>query len=59
MLSKSHTKHHFKGFDSGFTEPQAKRDADTLLDFAIHRRQKETGSPKSTRVKTMHVHSAV
>jgi hypothetical protein len=27
---------HFKGFGSRFTELQAKVDADTLLDFAIH-----------------------
>jgi hypothetical protein len=33
---------HFKGFGSGFTELHAKLDADTLLDFAIHRRQNET-----------------
>jgi hypothetical protein len=43
----------------GFTELHAKLDADTLLDFAIHRRQNETQSGKSTRVKTMRVHSAV
>jgi hypothetical protein len=30
---------HIKGFRSGFTELQAKLDADLLLDFAIHRRQ--------------------
>jgi hypothetical protein len=30
-----------------------------LLDFAIHRRQIETQCRKSTRVKTMRVHSAV
>jgi hypothetical protein len=30
-----------------------------LLDFAIHRRKNETQSWKSTRVKTMHVHSVV
>jgi hypothetical protein len=33
---------HFKGFGGGFTELDAKFVADTLLDFAIHRRQKET-----------------
>jgi hypothetical protein len=49
----------FKGFGSGFTELHAKFDADTLLDSAIHRRQKETRSRKSTRVKTIRVHSAV
>jgi hypothetical protein len=42
-----------------FTEFHAKLDADTLLDFAINRRQNETRSPKSTPVKTMRVHSAV
>jgi hypothetical protein len=30
-----------------------------LLNFAIHRRRNETRSRKSTRVKTMPVHSAV
>jgi hypothetical protein len=58
MFSKSLTKH-LKGFGSGFTELCAKFDADTLLDFVIHRRQNETRSGKSTRVKTMHVHSAM
>jgi hypothetical protein len=41
MLSKSLTKQ-FKGLGSGFTKLLAKLDADTLLDFAIHRRQNET-----------------
>jgi hypothetical protein len=50
---------HFKDFGSEFTMLHTKLDADTLLDFAIHCRQNETQSPKSTRVKTMHVHSAV
>jgi hypothetical protein len=36
-----------------------KLDADVLLDFAIHRRQNESRSGKSARVKTVHVHSAV
>jgi hypothetical protein len=36
-----------------------KLDAETLLNFAIHHRQNETRSRKSTSVKTMHVHSAV
>jgi hypothetical protein len=58
MFSKSLTKH-FKGFDSRFTELRAKLYADMLLSFAIHRRQNETQSRKSTRVKTMRVHSAV
>jgi hypothetical protein len=58
MFSKSLTKH-FNSFGSGFTELHAKLDADTLLDFAIHGRQNETRSRKSTRVKTMLVHSAM
>jgi hypothetical protein len=41
IFSKSLMKH-FKGFGSGFTELHAKLDADTLLDFAIHRRQNKT-----------------
>jgi hypothetical protein len=41
LFSKSLTKH-FKGFDSGFIELHAKLDADTLLGFAIHRRENET-----------------
>jgi hypothetical protein len=48
-----------KGFGRGFTELRAEIDADTLLDFAIHHRQNETQSRKSTRVKAMRVHSAV
>jgi hypothetical protein len=39
MFSKSLTKH-IMGFGSGFTKPHAKPDADTLLDFAIHRKDK-------------------
>jgi hypothetical protein len=58
MFSKSLTKH-FKGFGSGFTRLHAKLDADTLFDFAIHLTQNETRSRKGTRVKTMHVHSAM
>jgi hypothetical protein len=58
MFSKSLAKH-FKGFSGRFTELQAKLEADTLLDFAIIRRQNETQSQESTRVKTMLVHSAV
>jgi hypothetical protein len=58
VFSKSLTKH-FKGFGSGFIELHANLDADTLPDFAIHRRQKETLSRKRTRVKTMRAHSAV
>jgi hypothetical protein len=56
VLQKPHEA--FQGFWYGFTEIHAKLDADTLLDFAIHHRQKER-SQKSTRVKTMHFHSAV
>jgi hypothetical protein len=40
----------FQRFDSRFTELHAKLNADTLLDFAINRRQNETRSRKSTRV---------
>jgi hypothetical protein len=58
MFSKSLTKH-FKGLGSRFTELQAKLDADMLLDFAIHRSERETRSRKSTRIKTLRVHSAV
>jgi hypothetical protein len=58
MFSKSLTKH-FRGFGSGFTELRAKLDADTLLDFAIRRRQNETRIRKSTCVKTVRGHSAV
>jgi hypothetical protein len=35
---------HFKGFSRGFTEFHTKLDADTLLDFAINRRQNEARS---------------
>jgi hypothetical protein len=58
MFSKSLIKH-FKVFGRGLTKLHAKLDVDTLLDFAIHRRQNKTRSQKSTRVKTMHVHSAM
>jgi hypothetical protein len=58
MFSIRLTKH-FKVFGGGFTELHTKLDADTLLNFAIHRRQDETQNQKSTRVKTMHVHSMV
>jgi hypothetical protein len=57
-FSKSLTKH-FKGFGSGFAELHEKLDADTLLDFAFHRRQNETQSRKSTSVNIMRVYSAV
>jgi hypothetical protein len=57
MFSKSFTKH-FKGFSSEFTELHAICDADTFLDFTIHRGQNETRGRKSVRVKTMWVHSA-
>jgi hypothetical protein len=43
MFSKSLTKY-FRGFGSGFTKRHSKLDVDTLLDFAIHRRQNETQS---------------
>jgi hypothetical protein len=56
---KERSPKHFKGFGSGFIELHGKLDADTLLDFAIHHRQNETQSRKSTHVKTMHVHSMV
>jgi hypothetical protein len=58
MFSINHTKH-FKEFVNGFTELHTKLDADTLLDFAIDRKQNETRSQKSTRVKAMHIHNAV
>jgi hypothetical protein len=58
MFSKSVTKL-FKGFGSGFTELHAKLDVDTLLYFAIHRRQNKRRSRKSTRVKTVLIHSKV
>jgi hypothetical protein len=58
MFSKSLTKH-FKGFNSIFTELRSKTNAGTLLDFVIHRRQNETRSRKSTRVKVVHFQSAV
>jgi hypothetical protein len=58
MFSKSVTKH-LKGFGKGFTELHAKLDADTLLNFAIHRRQNETQSQKGTCIKTMRVHRVV
>jgi hypothetical protein len=48
-----------KGFYSGFTELHAKLDGDELLDFAIHHRQNEKQSRKSTLVKTVLVHSMV
>jgi hypothetical protein len=58
MFSKSLMKH-FKEFGSGIAELHAKLDADTLLHFAIHHKQKATQIRKSTHVKTMPVHSAV
>jgi hypothetical protein len=45
MFFKSLTKH-LKGFGDGFTELRAKFDADTLLDFAFHRRQKRNKKSK-------------
>jgi hypothetical protein len=50
---------HLKSFSSGFTELHAKLDEGTLLEFAIHCRQNETRSRKSTRVKAVHVQSEV
>jgi hypothetical protein len=50
---------HLKGFGRGYTERHAKLYADMLLEFAINRRQNQTRSWKSARVKIMHVHSAV
>jgi hypothetical protein len=44
---------HFMGFSRGFTKLHTKLDADTLLNFAMHRKQNETQSQKSTRVKCM------
>jgi hypothetical protein len=41
MFSKSLTKH-FNDSDGEFTDLHANLDADTLLDFAIRHRQKET-----------------
>jgi hypothetical protein len=49
----------FRDFGSAFTKLHTKLDADTLLEFAIHRRQNETRSRKKTLVKTMRVLSAV
>jgi hypothetical protein len=49
---------HFSGFGSGFTERHAKLDVDTLLNFAIHRRQNKTKSKKHP-CTSMHIHSAV
>jgi hypothetical protein len=46
MFIKILTKH-FKGFGTGFTELHAKFDADTLLDFAIHRRQNKQEGEKA------------
>jgi hypothetical protein len=47
MFSKTLTKH-FKGFGSGFAELHAKLEAAMLLDLAIHSRQDETRSRKSS-----------
>jgi hypothetical protein len=46
MFSKSLMKY-LKGCSIGFTELHAKFDADTLLNFAIHRRQEKTWSQKA------------
>jgi hypothetical protein len=50
MISKSLMKH-FKGFGRGFTKLRTKLDADTLLNFAIHRTQNETRSQKNHSFK--------
>jgi hypothetical protein len=57
VLKKPHEA--FQSFDRGFTELHTKLDADTLLDFAIDRRKNETRRRKSSRVRTMCVHSSV
>jgi hypothetical protein len=57
VLQKPHNA--FQRFSSWFAELRTKLDADTLLDFAIHHRQNETWSQKSTRIKIVCVHSAV
>jgi hypothetical protein len=55
VLKKPHEA--FQGFQQQIYRTSCKSDADTLLDFAIHRRKNETQSQKSTHVKTMHIHS--
>jgi hypothetical protein len=50
---------HFRGFGSRISELHAKLDADTLLDFAIHRRQTETQGQENSCIKTMSFHSAM
>jgi hypothetical protein len=57
MFSKSLK--YFMGFGRGFSELHTKLDADTLLDYVIHRQQNKTQSRKSTCAKTMHVHNTV
>jgi hypothetical protein len=56
VLQKPHKA--FYDFGSGFTKLHPKLNADTLLYFAIHRRQNKTRSRKHTRVKAMLFHSA-
>jgi hypothetical protein len=56
MSSKSLTKH-FKGFGSGFTELDAKLDADRLLILPSISDKMKHEVNKSTCVKTMHAHS--
>jgi hypothetical protein len=58
MFFKSLLKH-FKGCGSGFTELDENFYAQTLLNFAIHRRQNETRSRKRILLKTICVNSAV
>jgi hypothetical protein len=43
----------------GFTKFHAKLDAEIMLNFEIHCRQKETQSQESNRVRTMCVYSMV
>jgi hypothetical protein len=57
VLQKPHEA--IRVFGNWFTELHAKLDLDTLLDFAIHHRQKETPNWKSTCVKTMCVQCGV
>jgi hypothetical protein len=57
VLQKPHKA--FQGFGSGTTKLCAKFGADMLFNFSVHPRQNKTRSRKSTRVKTMRVHSVV
>jgi hypothetical protein len=53
VLQKPHEA--FSGFGGRFTEPSAKLDEDTSLDFINHRRRNKTRSQKNTSLKTMPV----